>query len=83
MLGLVFKKLAKIDDALDCFHKLQVITPNNPEVLYQLADLYLFISFFSHPFDQIDSTVLVQTEIFSQGFASLVKISFQSKMKTL
>ena len=40
-LGLVFKKLGKTDDALDCFHKLQAITPNNPEVLYQLADLYL------------------------------------------
>eukprot|EP00795_Rhopilema_esculentum_P017362 gene17362-8954_t len=39
-LGLVHKKLGKIDDALDCFHKLQAIIPNNPEVLYQLADLY-------------------------------------------
>ncbi len=41
--GLVFKKLGKTDDALDCFHKLQVITPNNPEVLYQLGNLYLFM----------------------------------------
>ena len=42
-LGLVFKKIGRTEDALDCFHKLQAITPNNPEVLYQLADLYLSI----------------------------------------
>ncbi|XP_030800002.1 intraflagellar transport protein 88 homolog isoform X3 [Camarhynchus parvulus] len=39
-LGLAYKKLNRIDEALDCFLKLHAILPNNAQVLYQLASIY-------------------------------------------
>lgn len=38
--GLVHKKMNRLEDALDCFHKLQAILRNHPQVLYQIANLY-------------------------------------------
>ncbi|KAI1241989.1 hypothetical protein IHE44_0005501 [Lamprotornis superbus] len=39
-LGLAYKKLNRIDEALDCFLKLHAILPNSAQVLYQLASIY-------------------------------------------
>ena len=38
--GLVHKKLNRLEDALDCFQKLQAILRNHPQVLYQIANMY-------------------------------------------
>ena len=40
LIGLVHKKMNRLEDALDCFHKLQAILRNHPQVLYQIANLY-------------------------------------------
>uniref|UniRef100_A0A8C0WJX6 Intraflagellar transport protein 88 homolog n=1 Tax=Castor canadensis TaxID=51338 RepID=A0A8C0WJX6_CASCN len=39
-LGLTYKKLIRLDEALDCFLKLQAILRNSAEVLYQIANIY-------------------------------------------
>ncbi|XP_077473984.1 intraflagellar transport protein 88 homolog isoform X1 [Stigmatopora argus] len=39
-LGLTYKKLNRLDDALDCFLKLHAILRDSAEVMYQLADIY-------------------------------------------
>ncbi|XP_077473993.1 intraflagellar transport protein 88 homolog isoform X3 [Stigmatopora argus] len=39
-LGLTYKKLSRLEDALDCFLKLQAILRDSAEVMYQLADIY-------------------------------------------
>uniref|UniRef100_A0A8C3RKX7 Intraflagellar transport protein 88 homolog n=1 Tax=Chelydra serpentina TaxID=8475 RepID=A0A8C3RKX7_CHESE len=39
-IGLTYKKLNRIDEALDCFLKLQAILRNSAQVLYQIASLY-------------------------------------------
>ncbi|XP_056353900.1 intraflagellar transport protein 88 homolog isoform X2 [Oenanthe melanoleuca] len=44
-LGLVYKKLNRIDEALDCFLKLHAILPNSAQVLYQLSSMYLFLGY--------------------------------------
>lgn len=36
-LGLTYKQLGHLDDAIDCFQKLHVIISNHPEVIYQIA----------------------------------------------
>lgn len=36
-LGLVYKKLGSLHEALQAFEKLQSIVPSSPEVLFQLA----------------------------------------------
>jgi len=38
--GLVNKQLGLLEDALNCFLKLQSIVRHHPEVLYQLGTLY-------------------------------------------
>uniref|UniRef100_A0A674JE00 Intraflagellar transport 88 n=1 Tax=Terrapene triunguis TaxID=2587831 RepID=A0A674JE00_9SAUR len=42
-IGLTYKKLNRIDEALDCFLKLQAILRNSAQVLYQIASLYLLL----------------------------------------
>ncbi|XP_009076255.1 PREDICTED: intraflagellar transport protein 88 homolog isoform X2 [Acanthisitta chloris] len=39
-LGLAYKRLNRIDEALDCFLKLHAILPNSTQVLYQIASIY-------------------------------------------
>ncbi|XP_077437105.1 intraflagellar transport protein 88 homolog isoform X2 [Vanacampus margaritifer] len=39
-LGLAYKKLNRLEDALDCFLKLHAILRDSAEVMYQLADTY-------------------------------------------
>ncbi|TKS67688.1 Intraflagellar transport protein 88 -like protein [Collichthys lucidus] len=39
-LGLTYKKLNRLEEALDCFLKLHAILRNSAQVMYQLADLY-------------------------------------------
>ena len=39
-LGLVYKKMENYEEALDCFLKLHAILRNNPQVIWQLANLY-------------------------------------------
>ncbi|KAM9802847.1 intraflagellar transport protein 88 homolog isoform 2-T2 [Syngnathus typhle] len=39
-LGLTYKKLNRLEDALDCFLKLHTILRDSAEVMYQLADTY-------------------------------------------
>ncbi|XP_061774237.1 intraflagellar transport protein 88 homolog [Nerophis ophidion] len=39
-LGLTYKKLNRLEDALDCFLKLHAILRDSAEVMYQLADTY-------------------------------------------
>ncbi|XP_074642143.1 intraflagellar transport protein 88 homolog [Tubulanus polymorphus] len=39
-LGLCNKKLARLEDALDCFFKLHAILRNSAQVMYQIADIY-------------------------------------------
>ncbi|XP_065834297.1 intraflagellar transport protein 88 homolog [Oscarella lobularis] len=39
-LGLVNKKLRRMEEALACFHKLHAIVRNDAQVVYQLANLY-------------------------------------------
>ncbi|XP_061548867.1 intraflagellar transport protein 88 homolog isoform X5 [Phycodurus eques] len=39
-LGLTYKKLNRLEDALDCFLKLHTILRDSAEVMYQLADIY-------------------------------------------
>lgn len=41
--GLAEKKLNRLGVALDCFYKLQAILKNHPQVLYQIASMYLFL----------------------------------------
>lgn len=36
-LGLTYKQLGHLDDAIDCFQKLHVVISNHPEVIYQIA----------------------------------------------
>lgn len=43
--GLVYKRRNQLEDALDCFQKLQAILRNHPQVLYQIANLYPFLFF--------------------------------------
>ena len=38
--GLVFKKMENYEEALDCFMKLHSILRNNPQVIWQLANMY-------------------------------------------
>jgi tetratricopeptide (TPR) repeat protein len=38
--GLVYKKMENYEEALDCFLKLHAILRNNPQVIWQLANLY-------------------------------------------
>lgn len=38
--GLTYKKLNRLEDALDCFLKLHAILRNSSQVMYQLAHLY-------------------------------------------
>lgn len=38
--GLVYKKLDRKEEALDCFYKLHSILRNHPEVMVQIAKLY-------------------------------------------
>lgn len=47
-LGLVHKKLAHTQEALECFLKLHTILKNSPQVIWHLADLYDHV----HDFDQ-------------------------------
>lgn len=37
--GLTSKKMGKLDEALDCFHKLHNILRNNAQVLYQIGSM--------------------------------------------
>ncbi|KAG8000882.1 Intraflagellar transport protein 88-like protein [Nibea albiflora] len=39
-LGLTYKKLNRLEEALDCFLKLHAILRNSAQVMYQLANLY-------------------------------------------
>ncbi|KFO89878.1 Intraflagellar transport protein 88, partial [Buceros rhinoceros silvestris] len=39
-LGLTYKKLSRMDEALDCFLKLHAILPNSAQVLYQIANIH-------------------------------------------
>ena len=39
--GLTYKKLNRLDEALDCFLKLHAILRNSAQVLYQIANVYL------------------------------------------
>ncbi|KAJ1113787.1 hypothetical protein NDU88_002029 [Pleurodeles waltl] len=39
-LGLTYKKLSRLEEALDCFLKLHAILRNSAQVLYQIANLY-------------------------------------------
>lgn len=38
--GLTYKRLGRLEEALDCFHKLHAILRNSAQVMYQLASLY-------------------------------------------
>ena len=38
--GLVYKKMENYEEALDCFLKLHAILRNNPQVIWQLANMY-------------------------------------------
>lgn len=38
--GLTYKKLNRLEEALDCFLKHHAILRNSTEVMYQLASLY-------------------------------------------
>lgn len=38
--GLTYKKLGRLDEALDCFLKLHAILRNCAQVMFQLASLY-------------------------------------------
>lgn len=40
-LGLVHKKLEYYGDALVWFEKLHIILPGNPEIIFQVADMYV------------------------------------------
>ncbi|KAF6119090.1 intraflagellar transport 88 [Phyllostomus discolor] len=40
-IGLTYKKLNRLDEALDCFLKLHAILRNSAQVLYQIANVYL------------------------------------------
>ena len=42
-LGLASKKMNKFDSALEAFHKLQHIQRKNPQVMFQIADIYRLI----------------------------------------
>ena len=42
-LGLASKKMNKFDNALEAFHKLQQIQRKNPQVMFQIADIYRLI----------------------------------------
>ncbi|XP_065648615.1 intraflagellar transport protein 88 homolog isoform X2 [Hydra vulgaris] len=39
-LGLCYKKMSKFDEALECFHKLNLVLPNNAEVICQIGQIY-------------------------------------------
>ncbi|XP_054443943.1 intraflagellar transport protein 88 homolog isoform X2 [Pteronotus mesoamericanus] len=39
-IGLTYKKLNRLDEALDCFLKLHAILRNSAQVLYQIANIY-------------------------------------------
>ncbi|XP_014674205.1 PREDICTED: intraflagellar transport protein 88 homolog [Priapulus caudatus] len=39
-LGLVYKKLSRKEESMDCFYKLHAILRNHPEVMFQIAKLY-------------------------------------------
>ncbi|XP_030642032.1 intraflagellar transport protein 88 homolog isoform X2 [Chanos chanos] len=39
-LGLAYKRLGRLEDALDCFLKLHAILRNSSQVMYQIANLY-------------------------------------------
>lgn len=39
--GLTYKKLNRLDEALDCFLKLHAILRNSAQVLHQIASMYL------------------------------------------
>ena len=50
-LGLVNKKLRRMEEALACFHKLHAIVRNDAQVVYQLANLCVIGNrFFRHRF---------------------------------
>lgn len=38
--GLTYKRLNRLEEALDCFLKLHAILRNSAQVMYQLANLY-------------------------------------------
>ena len=38
--------MGKLDESLECFHKLNLVLPNNPEVICQLAVMYPFILYY-------------------------------------
>lgn len=41
-LGLTYKRLGDLNSAFECFTKLQTIFKNLPQVLYQIANMYLY-----------------------------------------
>ncbi|KAA0715858.1 Intraflagellar transport protein 88 -like protein [Triplophysa tibetana] len=41
-LGLTYKRLGRLEEALDCFHKLHAILRNSAQVMYQLASLFRY-----------------------------------------
>ncbi|KAB1267502.1 Intraflagellar transport protein 88-like protein [Camelus dromedarius] len=48
-IGLAYKKLNRLDEALDCFLKLHAILRNSAQVLYQIASVYLTYELMDDP----------------------------------
>ncbi|KAG8524695.1 Intraflagellar transport protein 88, partial [Galemys pyrenaicus] len=53
-IGLTYKKLNRLDEALDCFLKLHAILRNSAQVLYQIANVYLIYELMEDPNQAIE-----------------------------
>ncbi|OXB57385.1 hypothetical protein ASZ78_011020 [Callipepla squamata] len=53
-LGLTYKKLNRVDEALDCFLKLHAILGNSAQVLHQIADIKLSYEIMEDPNQAIE-----------------------------
>ncbi|GAB5566212.1 intraflagellar transport protein 88 homolog isoform X1 [Prionailurus iriomotensis] len=53
-IGLTYKRLNRLDEALDCFLKLHAILRNSAQVLYQIANVYLIYELMEDPNQAIE-----------------------------
>ena len=81
-LGLASKKMNKFDSALEAFHKLQHIQRKNPQVMFQIADIYRLIEDSGASVDWLNQVLVVLLQNNFQEFFYIWFCKAHSIMQT-
>ena len=81
VLGLCYKKMGQYEEAIDCFHKIQLMLPNSAEVICQLGSVYLFVKWTILRLDFWDLIFRLQIMSLKTDWQQIVLYNFDFKMQ--